>query len=190
MEPFARIVIGYHGCTEAYAQDLLLGARALHEWRPSTNDWDWLGHGIYFWEHSPDRAMRWAREKYTRQGDSPAILGAVIQLGRCFDLLNEAIAGILSQSFQELSASYQQAGLPLPQNGGRDWKRRELDCLVINDCLARVKMRAVEYDTVRGAFLEGEPAYPGAGFSREAHVQIAVRNPACILGAFRPNWSV
>ena len=44
------------------------------------------------------------------------------------------------------------------------------------------------YDTVRGAFLEGKPAYPGAGFSREGHIQIAVRNSACILGVFRPHW--
>ncbi len=190
MEPFARIVIGYHGCTEAYARELLLGAKPLHEWQPSTNDWDWLGHGVYFWEHSPERALRWAQEKHAKSGETPSVLGAVIQLGRCFDLLNEAITDILASSFQELDASYQQAGQPLPQNRGRDWKRRELDCLVINDCLSRLQARGVQYDTVRGAFLEGTPAYPGAGFSREAHVQIAIRNPTCILGVFRPNWIV
>jgi hypothetical protein len=162
MEPFARIVIGYHGCTESYARDLLLGTKPLREWQPSTNDWDWLGHGIYFWEHSPERALRWAEEKFVGNGDKPAVLGAVIQLGRCFDLL--------------------------PLNKGRDWKLRELDCLVINDCLTRLEQQGVRYDTVRGAFLEGEPAYARAGFSREAHVQIAARNLACIQGVFRPNW--
>jgi hypothetical protein len=40
---------------------------------------------------------------------------------------------------------------------------------------------------LHGAFLEGDPIYPGAGFSREAHVRIAVRNPAGILGVFLPN---
>jgi hypothetical protein len=188
MEPFARIVIGYHGCTQGYGHDLLLGTKPLHEWRPSGNDWDWLGHGIYFWEHSPERASRWAKEKYASRGDVPMVLGAVIQLGRCFDLLNEAITAVLAQNYQELAQSFDKAGQPLPQNRGRDWKRRELDCMVINDYLARAKLRGAEYDTVRGAFLEGAPAYPGAGFSREAHVQIAVRNPACILGVFRPNW--
>jgi hypothetical protein len=188
MEPFARIVIGYHGCTEAYGRDLLLGSKPRHEWRPSTNDWDWLGHGIYFWEHSPQRAMRWAQEKHASSGEVPAVLGAVIQLGRCFDLLNEAITSMLERRYQELAVSYQQAGQPLPQNSGRDWKRRELDCLVINDCLMRGQAHGLDYDTVRGAFLEGAAAYPGAGFSREAHVQIAVRNPACILGVFRPYW--
>ncbi|HUY33464.1 MAG TPA: hypothetical protein VMV69_12005 [Pirellulales bacterium] len=69
-------------------------------------------------------------------------------------------------------------------------KRRTLDCLVINDRLARLKERGIEYDTVRGAFLEGEPVYPGAGFGRETHIQLAVRNSACILGVFRPNLKI
>jgi hypothetical protein len=68
-------------------------------------------------------------------------------------------------------------------------KRRELDCLVINDCLSRLQQTGVQYDTVRSAFLEGDPAYPGAGFARESHIQLAVRNPTCILGVFRPNYT-
>ena len=57
----------------------------------------------------------------------------------------------------------------------------------INHCLAELHEQGVEYDTVRGALLEGIPAYPDAGFSRESHLQIAVRNSACILGVFRPS---
>jgi hypothetical protein len=66
----------------------------------------------------------------------------------------------------------------LPQNRGKGLKRRDIDCLVINDCLKGLQLRGIQYDTVRGAFLEGEPAYPGAGFSRESHIQIAVRRPS------------
>lgn len=175
MEQFARIVIGYHACTEEFARDLLLGTRPIRDWTPSTNEWDWLGHGSYFWEHSLERALRWGREKFAPGGAAPAVLGAVIQLGRCFDLLNEAITAILAKSYRELEQAYQEASLPLPKNRGRDWKRRELDCLVLNDCLKRLKATVPEYDTVRGAFLEGDPVYPGAGFSQEAHLQIAVR---------------
>jgi hypothetical protein len=167
-----------------------LGNKPLHEWRPSNNDWDWLGHGIYFWEHSPTRALRWSKEKHAATRDVPAVLGAVIQLGRCFDLLNEGFTAIVAKSYQELAKLFADTGKVLPQNRGRDWKLRALDCMVINDYLARAKANGTEYDTVRGAFLEGPPAYPGAGFSREAHVQVAVRNPACILGVFRPNWMV
>jgi hypothetical protein len=39
---------------------------------------------------------------------------------------------------------------------------------------------------VRCPFLEGEPAFPGSGISGESHVPIAVRDPTCILGVFRP----
>ncbi len=62
MEAFARIVVGYHGCTEDFERELLLGTKPVDQWEPSTNDWDWLGHGIYFWEHSPERAFRWAQQ--------------------------------------------------------------------------------------------------------------------------------
>ena len=190
MDPFARIVIGYHGCPVDFARDLLVGTLPISAWKPSTNDWDWLGHGIYFWEHSPERALRWAQEKFPPKGIAPGVIGAVVQIGRCFDLLNEAISSILSQSYQELATAFAAAGKPMPQNLGKDLKRRELDCLVINDCLSRLHRQGVEYDSVRGAFLEGDAAYAGAGFSREAHIQIAVRNPACILGVFRPNLTI
>jgi len=187
MDPFARLVIGYHGCTEAFARDLLLGSLPLHAWQPSQNDWDWLGHGINFWEHAPERALRWARDKYAAPGQNPTALGAIIQLGRCFDLLNESITAVLAESYQALARTLASKRRPLPRNRGKDLKRRELDCLVINDCLARLHRRRIEYDTVRGAFLEGDLVYPGAGFSREAHIQIAVRSSTCILGVFRPH---
>jgi hypothetical protein len=75
----------------------------------------------------------------------------------------------------------------LPENRGPGLKRRELDCLVINDCVSRLANDAIRYDSVRGAFLDGDPAYPGAGISREAHIQIAIRNSTCLLGVCRPN---
>ena len=116
-----------------------------------------------------------------------AVLGAVLQLGRCFDLLNEAITAILAESHRGLVQEYLAQGTSLPENHGPDRKRRDLDCLVINECLDRLRQRGIEYDTVRGAFLEGDPVYPGAGFSRETHLQVAMRDPSCILGVFRPN---
>jgi hypothetical protein len=42
------------------------------------------------------------------------------------------------------------------------------------------------YDTVRAAFPEGDRLYDGAGFTARSHIQIAVRNPACIKGYFKP----
>ena len=42
------------------------------------------------------------------------------------------------------------------------------------------------FQTIRGVFVEGPPAYPGAGFHIKSHVQIAVRDPGSILGYFLP----
>jgi hypothetical protein len=188
MERFARVIIGYHGCTQAFARTLLTAETAIEDWRPSENEWDWLGHGIYFWEHSPARALRWAQEKYGRGGE-PAVIGSVVQLANCFDLLDESITSVLADSYHELARMFADERRALPINKGHESKLRNLDCLVINDCLRRLASRGRDYDTVRGAFWEGEPVYPGAGFAREAHIQIVVRKPACILGVFRPNLS-
>lgn len=186
MERFARVVIGYHGCTQAFARRMLLGDTAIDDWRPSENEWDWLGHGIYFWEHSPARALRWAEDRYGRRG-RPAVLGAIIQIGECFDLLDESVTRVLAENYTELAQMYAAEGRILPRNRGRESKMRNLDCLAVNDCLGRLASRAQIYDTVRAAFWEREPIYPGAGFARESHIQVVVRNPACILGVFRPN---
>ena len=42
------------------------------------------------------------------------------------------------------------------------------------------------YDNARGMFTEGGRRYSGSGFHRKGHVQIAVRNNACIKGLFFP----
>src|ERR1051326_3497570 len=135
MEPFARIVVGYHGCTERFARELLLGKKPISQWHPSANEWDWLGHGIYFWEHAPQRALRWAQERYGKKRQRPAILGAYIQLGRCFDLLDEAITTLLGETHERLVRTFAARGAALPQNRGHAGKRRDLDCLVINTCI-------------------------------------------------------
>lgn len=181
---FPRIVVGYHGCSDAFAQRLLSGRLRFSEWKRSQSPWDWLGHGIYFWEHSPERALRWARER--RRWRRPGVVGALIQLGRCFDLTDITNSESLSIAYEQLAEDYAAAGRALPTNGGPppDLKRRELDCLVINRCADRAP---APYQTTRGVFLEGDPAYPGAMIRRESHIQIAVRDVSCILGTFRPN---
>lgn len=49
-----HFVLGYHGCDETVAQAVIAGHARL---RPSENSYDWLGHGMYFWENNPARAM-------------------------------------------------------------------------------------------------------------------------------------
>lgn len=184
MEKFARIVVGYHGCQRSFANGVLLGKTPFTDWKKSQNRYDWLGDGIYFWEHSPSRALRWATDHF---GKKAAVLGAVIQLGACFDLLDEEITAILAANYRRFKRSHATLRMPLPINKGKEKKLRELDCAVINYSLNRASGAKVKFDTARGAFLEGPPIFPGTTISAETHMQVAVRNVDCILGIFRPN---
>lgn len=188
---FPRVVLGYHGCIEPVASDLLSGSRPISDWTPADNKWDWLGKGIYFWEHAPGRARRWAEAVADREagGATPAVIGAVIQLGVCFDLTDVAFTAILADEYSKVAEEYAAAHQHLPVNMGSDvdLKRRELDCLVLNSLFLRLEEEDGDaFDTVRGAFEEGAEAFPGSKIRAESHIQIAVRNPANILGVFRP----
>lgn len=59
---YDRTVLAYHGCDAETAEHLLAG----DPFKPSVNDFDWLGQGIYFWEHGPDRALRFAEDQQRR----------------------------------------------------------------------------------------------------------------------------
>lgn len=81
-----NLVLGFHGCDKSVYDNVLHEHNDLAK---SYNDYDWLGHGIYFWENNPLRAYEWAEELMKRKGSSikaPAVIGAVIDLGYCLDL--------------------------------------------------------------------------------------------------------
>jgi hypothetical protein len=186
MSNFPRIVAGYHGCLEPMASRLLNGELDIRDWKASENTWDWLGHGIYFWESAPERASLWAEEKAKQRGGKPAVVGALIDLGDCFDLTDEQFTKLLPLAHQLLEREYGARGLTLPRNrGGADHPRRELDCLVLNTCLSKVV--AGTFTAVRAPFWEGKPVYPGAMLRQRSHIQVAVRDRSCIIGTFRPN---
>lgn len=42
------------------------------------------------------------------------------------------------------------------------------------------------YDSVRAAFIEEVPIYPGVGFNDKTHIQLCIINPDCIKGFFLP----
>ena len=60
---YQRMIIGYHGCDTGVVAKVLSDEDAL---TPSERDYDWLGNGIYFWEHGPQRAYDWAKDEKTR----------------------------------------------------------------------------------------------------------------------------
>ena len=156
----------------------------------------------YFWEYSPLRAEQFVREKYKWQGrkDKVAAVGAIIDPGLCLNLLDAKGLSYLEVGYDALLTARGGEEF-LPKNGeGKELWKRKLDCAVINMVH---ELRAVtqttdwqeenpdtaplqSYDTVRGAFWEGGPIYPGARIEKKNHVQICVRNSASIIGYFRP----
>jgi hypothetical protein len=178
----ASFVLGYHGCDEAVAQHLLGGG----DFRSSRNDYDWLGWGIYFWEANPQRGLDFAKESAGRRGSKirqPAVVGSAIDLGNCLDLMTMAGIDMVQSAYRSLAATLADTGENLPVN--QDRLRRQLDCAVFQQLHDVYEEQGDSFDTVRGIFAEGQPAYPGAAFDAKTHVQIAVRNPDCIKGVFR-----
>jgi hypothetical protein len=167
----ARTVTGYHGCHTNAAQQIRSGTSFL----PSTNRYDWLGQGIYFWEDGPSRASEWAKKRF---GSSGVVLRATIDLGHCLNLLDTAHFDRIGQTYEEVVHSCVQRGVILPKNSR---KRHDLDCLVIDSyCEQIVTKGGNAVQTVRGCFPEGEPLYEGSWILRETHIQIAVRDASCI----------
>jgi hypothetical protein len=178
----ANFVLGYHGCDSAVAERLLCG----DPFRASQNDYDRLGWGIYFWEANPQRGLDFANEAASRKDRKirdPAVVGAVIDLGECLDLMSKAAIDMVRTAHLSLVDTLKKAGKPLPTN--EDKLRRQLDCAVIQHLHTIYEESGDRIDTVRGVFTEGNPVYPGSAFDEKTHIQIAVRNPDCIKGVFR-----
>ncbi len=178
----ASFVLGYHGCDQAVADSLLRG----DQFKKSANDYDWLGGGVYFWEANPIRGLDFAERAGQRPRSkikTPAVVGAVIDLGACLDLTTVYGIEMVRSAHGSLESQMAAAKAVMPQN--QDTLRRQLDCAVIEQVHLINEGIGLEIDSVRGVFTEGSPVYPGSAFDQETHVQIAVRNPTCIKGVFR-----
>lgn len=187
----SNLVIGFHGCDQSVVDKVVAGEEKL---LASTNDYDWLGNGIYFWENNEARALQWAEELAKRKSSSvktPAIIGAIIDLGYCLDLTDSLFLEELKKGYETLVAMCKETGMPMPQNtnlgNSTDLLLRKLDCAVI-ETMHKINKLANKrpYDSVKGVFWEGKPLYPNAGFAEKNHIQICVCNPNCIKGYFLP----
>lgn len=182
-------VLAYHGCDESVANRLIGGSSFCR----SANNYDWLGSGVYFWEANPLRGLEFAKELQKRKTGkarnirTPSVVGAVIDLGFCLDLLSSNGISALKAAYNDLVEYYEKQKTPTPENHfGSDLLLRKLDCAVINHLHAvRAAAGLPPYQTVRGVFTEGEPIYPNAGFRAKTHIQICVIDPSCIKGVFR-----
>jgi len=184
-------VYGFHGLDKTIAYEIL--NQKIH-FKPSHNSFDWLGQGVYFWENNYERAIQYAIEDSQRPKTKikePFVLGAIIDLGNCFDLLDQKYLDFLKIAYEEFKKSIEEAGHPMPQNkpfgaNDFDFKKRELDCAVIRYAHKLAEDAGEKFDSVRAAFWEGEALYEGAGFRSANHIQLAILNPNCIKGIFLP----
>lgn len=184
-QPFQ--VIGFHSCDRDLGFRLLNGSDEL---RPSNNPWDWLGPGIYFWEQNPFRALTYAEEaagnnqKFSGKIKTPFVVGAIIELGNCLNLIEPNSINIVKETYADLYASSRSVGEQLPTNKGAN---RQLDCAVIK-YLHQLNKRKAEppYDTIRSPFHEGGPIYTGANFTDRLHIELCVLTPTMIKGYFLP----
>jgi hypothetical protein len=187
-------VLGYHGCDNSVARKAVLEGAALLQ---SDQAYDWLGPGAYFWESDPTRALEWAKSHADRRHyKEPTVIGAVIDLGNCLDLVSREDVKLYRDAHRSFMKVSKLSGLPLPKNrnpkGSRDKDRllRYLDCAVfrhlheIIEASGRKDPTVEPFDTVRGMFVEGGKVFSGSGIYAKSHVQIAVRNISCIKGVF------
>ena len=193
-----NFIIGFHGCDESVAEEVLSGKTRL---KKSSNSYDWLGHGIYFWENNPRRALQYAEsiKKYPNRCRSiiknPSVLGAVIDPGHCLNLLDSKNLELVKLSYGILEAASRKIGFQLPKNtnieNNKDLLLRPLDCIVIENTHNIQRKRVeendahYEFDTVRAVFVEGNKLYQNSGFCDKNHIQMCVRNPNSIKGYFR-----
>ena len=185
------IVLGYHGCDREFGENILAGHTELHS---STNDYDWLGSGIYLWENDSVRALDWAKkvQKHGKMSRSvmsePFVLGVIVEMDHCLDLLQAQSIALVKEAYHALKQAHDQAGQRLPQNSRHQGELalRRLDCAVIR-YLHQFRLEAglQPFDTIRAAFPEGHQLYPGAGFQERTHIQLCIRQPRNIIGYFR-----
>jgi len=199
-------IIGFHGCDLDIMTKLVNYPNHIEI---SKKPYDWLGHGMYFWENNYTRAMEWA-EKRAADGlfKKPAVLGAILQLGHCCDFLDSKFTNMIGGYYQAMEVEYDNAGKKLPVNidseddKHKDRLIRKLDCSTIQFMHEAIEKQYKEdmeekgyseypvFDSTRGVFTEGGPAFTGAGIDRKSHIQICIRNMNCIKGFFIPRQEI
>lgn len=179
---YDRTVIAFHGTRRATAARLVKGS----PFGKSANDDDWLGHGIYFWEYAPQQAWWWAQK---RHGEDAAVVGALVRLGHCLDLLDPTNVALLKEAHADLDRTLDSAGHRLPANAN---VHKYLDCAVFNWLYRLLETGDRPVESCRAVFVplqrkKGMPrVWMRSGVFEGAHVQLCIREPRNILAV----WSV
>lgn len=181
------LILGFHGCDKKVGLDILNGKTHFN---PSSNSWDWLGDGIYFWEQNPMLALEYAtniaegKQKANTKIETPFVIGAILDLGNCLNLTEYNSLQFIKEGYKGLKETIEKAGEKMPVNKGNN---KALDYAVIKYIHASNHLEKIQpYDSVRGAYFEGNSLYEGTEFKEKNHIQIAIRDNKSILGTFLP----
>ena len=172
---YHRTIIAYHGTTEAEADRLVDG----EPFKPSDKDYEWLGNGIYFWEYAPRQAWWWTKEQ--RKHTNPAVVGAIIRLGNCLDLLDPENVRSLKRAHDDILPRWERVGIKAPKNVRH---RKYLDCAILNWYYLQSDDDGKPIETCRGVYVPTKTAkrvWKGSWIYDEAHIQVCVRQRKNIL---------
>lgn len=188
------LVLAFHGCDKTVRDKIV--SNPSQSLLPSKNRYDWLGNGIYFWENDHTRALEYAKHLKNNPGrgkssiKTPSVIGAVINLGNCLDLVDSASLQLLKKGYEILRDTSEKSEFDQLRNKPigveKELLLRNLDCAVIETVCKVQSLKHRPFDSVRGVFFEGNEPYPNAGFKEKNHMQICIRNPNCIKGYFIP----
>jgi hypothetical protein len=195
-------IIGFHGCDESVRDKLVMNPNSIVM---SEKPYDWLGNGFYVWENNYQRALQWAKDKKKRgEIETPSVLGVLLLLDNCLDFTDSEFIYNIGDYFNLMKVEYEALNEPLPRNKNidkdshKDRLIRELDCSVIEFMHEKIEEQIItdnkakgysdlsHFDTARGIFTEGGPAFEGAGIQKKNHIQICIRNSNSIKGFFIP----
>jgi len=196
-DDYHRTVVGYHGTGLTGALRII---NRVEGFRWSERDYDWLGRGIYFWEYAPKQALNFAKirqrqyrkkknktpEESRRATEPLAVVACMIRLGFCLDLTEPVNVEYLAEIFDSYKKSMELAGAALPKNTR---KYRKLDCAVFEYAYKVIEDSEPnsKVDTARGIYIPtdgGKRVWDGSWISRDTHIQLCVRNPGSLLGAW------
>ncbi len=196
-DDYHRTVVGYHGTGLTVALRII---NRIEDFRWSERDYDWLGRGIYFWEYAPKQALTFAKVRQhqyrkkknktaydQRRATEPlAVVACMIRLGFCLDLTEPENVEYVGDAFASYKAGMEAANVPLPENN-RKYRKLDRSVFEYTYKLLEDSEPNLKVDTSRGIYVPTDYAkriWEGSWISRDTHIQLCVRNPACILGTW------
>lgn len=196
-----HIILAYHGC-DAVIRDNLVSGRMQHL-DHSKNQYDWLGPGAYFFEDDYQRALMFAQaskdnpgKRYTiRPIVRPAVVGAVLQVQHWLDMTTQEGIQEFAEAYEPMVYRLTQNGKRVPTNEPANFDDTEILLRGLDNAVfsyihgtrdKRNDPKLPPFQAVRGAFSQGKAALPGSTFLDHTHVQIALRDNACVKGWFLP----